>query len=268
MTQTSTQYTLFDSHCHLDFPAFDHDREEILATCRQQHINNICIPATQHSHWGRVITLAAHSSDPKCHTALGLHPYFIDEHQKSHLEVLSGACCQKGHKPVAIGEIGLDFSSPTLLASKDRQEYFFHEQLNIAKQNDLPVILHSRKAHDIILKALRQYKLPRGGIIHAFSGSEQQAMQYISLGFKLGFGGIITYERANKTRQLAANLPLSCIVLETDSPDMPLSGFQGERNSPTQLNKVLATFAALRPEPVAEIGISTTNNTKVIFNII
>ena len=123
----------------------------------------------------------------------------------------------------------------------------------MAKQFQLPVILHHRKSHDIILRQLRQYQLPKGGVIHAFSGSYQQAMQYIQLGFKLGVGGTITYERAVKTRAVMAKVPLDALVLETDAPDMPICGRQGQRNSPEYLPEILAVLALLRHEPIEQI---------------
>ena len=260
-------YSLFDSHCHLDFTDFDRDRTEILKLCADHKINHICIPSTQKTQWKRTLALASHHFQPQCHIALGLHPYFIANHQHSHLEALDQQLSKKKQGLIAVGEIGLDFSSPFLSEQKSEQALLFDEQLRIAAHHNLPVIIHARKSHDVILKKLRALKLNRGGIVHAYSGSEQQARQYIDLGFKLGFGGGVTYERAKKTRQLAANLPLASMVLETDAPDMPLSGFQGQRNSPCQLTLVLKVITELRQESICDIAIQTTRNAKTIFGI-
>ncbi|KEQ19803.1 hypothetical protein GZ78_08065 [Endozoicomonas numazuensis] len=250
---------MFDSHCHLDFPEFDKDREETLNQCWDERIRSICIPATEARFWPRILKLFNQKPDSvRRYVALGLHPYFLDSHKESHLDDLKESLKHHSETVSAVGEIGLDYA----LADSNRvqQHYYFVRQLAVADQFNLPVILHCRKAHDDILKQLRQFKLKNGGIVHAFSGSEQQARQYIELGFKLGFGGTITYERARKTRQLVATLPLSSLVLETDAPDMPMSGYQGQRNTPTQLPLVLRKIAELRASPVEEIAQATTEN--------
>ncbi|WOG26458.1 TatD family hydrolase [Endozoicomonas sp. 8E] len=250
---------LFDSHCHLDFPEFDHDRDETLEQCWLAGVRSICIPATEARYWSRVLKQVNYSPDSvRRFVSLGLHPYFLKSHRPQHLDELKVFLKRHSETVCAVGEIGLDFS----LTDSDRQQqhYYFIRQLELADQFKLPVILHCRKAHDEILKEIRQIKPERGGIVHAFSGSEQQAQQYIELGFKLGFGGTITYQRARKTRQLAASLPLSSIVLETDAPDMPMSGYQGQRNTPTLLPVVLEHLAQLRSSSTKEIAQATTEN--------
>ena len=258
---------LFDSHCHLIFSAFDHDRHRVLQNCIQLGIHDICIPSTCLNEWESIFQLASTYKLPKLYIALGLHPYFVANHDFSHLEALDKQLALNNPNLIAVGEIGLDFANPTAQANKEQQETLFNEQLNLARFYKQPVIIHARKSHDMILKRLRTLKLDKGGIIHAFSGSEQQAQQYIDLGFKLGFGGGVTYERAKKTRKLAASLPLSSVVLETDAPDMPLFGHQGKRNSPEKLPIILETIAQLRPEPIEEIALQTTKNAKTIFGI-
>ncbi|WP_062268623.1 TatD family hydrolase [Endozoicomonas arenosclerae] len=255
---------LFDSHCHLDFPEFDPDRDETLEQCWVKGVRSICIPATEARFWPRVLKLVNQTPDNvRRYVALGLHPYFLESHQKSHIDGLEQQLKQNLKTICAVGEIGLDYALKD--SDLDLQHWYLIKQLELADQFNLPVILHCRKAHDVILKQLRRVKLNRGGIVHAFSGSEQQARQYIDLGFKLGFGGTITYERARKTRQLATTLPLESIVLETDAPDMPMAGYQGQRNTPTRLPLILQQLAELRSCSVEEIALTTTENASSIL---
>ena len=256
---------LIDSHCHLDFPEFNPDRQQVISAAFEQGIEAICIPGTESRRWQPLLQMCTETTKPvRLYAALGIHPWFIDQHKPDDLQQLVKLLETKQYI-VAVGEIGLDFALQTV--SQKAQEFWFTEQLELARQFGKPVILHARKAHDLILKQLRQKPVKRGGIVHAFSGSEQQAYQYIEQGFCLGFGGGITYPRAKKTRALAASLPLSSLVLETDAPDMPLCGFQGQRNEPAQLTEVLKCLAELRPEPLAEIAGATRRNTLQILSI-
>ncbi len=266
---TNNQPSLFDSHCHLDFPDFNHDRGKLLKQCGSSGIRSLCIPSTQFTNWHDVINVVGRQNQegPEIYYGLGLHPFFITHHCSSHLEALENHLHRKSHHLVAVGEIGLDYNTQDLRDKREKQELYFDRQLDLANKHRLPVIIHARKSHDAILKILRKHMLEKAGIIHAFSGSEQQAKQYIDMGFKLGFGGVLTYERAKKTRKLASILPLTSIVLETDAPDMPLSGHQGERNSPLYLPKILSSLASLRHESKAEIACQTTQNTEAIFGI-
>ena len=263
---SNISFPLIDSHCHLDFPEFDADREAVVQAAYQNGVEAICIPATEASHWQPLIDLSETSSSPvTLFVALGIHPWFIPRNPATDLASLNQTVGMYHNQVVAIGETGLDFAIKE--PARNLQQTVFEQQLSIALKHQLPAIIHARKSHDQILKTLRQKQLPRGGIIHAFSGSEQQAYQYIDLGFKLGFGGGITYDRARKTRQLAASLPLQAIVLETDAPDMPLYGFQGKRNEPAQLTRVLATLTELRPESATEIAEITHRNTREILSL-
>ena len=251
---------LFDTHCHLDVADFDPDREQVLARCKQAGIRHIVIPAIAADGWDQLRTLA--DNDEGLYYALGLHPLFIDSHKEAHLEVLE-AGLQSG-TAVAVGEIGLDYYVTEL--DKSKQTRFFEAQLTLAKRFDLPVILHVRKAHDQVLTVLKRIKV-KGGIAHAFSGSRQQAEQYIQLGFKLGFGGMITYERSTKLRGLAKDLPIDSIVLETDAPDMTVAAHRGERNSPEYLVDCLNALSEIRAEPETYLAQMTTENAKSIFAI-
>ena len=259
-----TNSEMFDSHCHLDFEGFDFDRLLILDQCSQAGIKHICIPGVSAQTWPKLLSLISQSDSlVSLYPALGLHPYYQDQHQHCHLDKMSHLLNQNKGLIYAIGEIGLDFALPN--TDQKSQLFYFDQQLELAKQHRLPVIIHARKSHDRILQRLRKARLARGGIIHAFSGSMQQAEQYIDLGFKLGFGGGVTYERARKTRELARTLPLKAITLETDSPDMPLYGFQGQRNSPSQLPLIADTIAELRKISVAELIQQTTCNSFKVF---
>ncbi len=189
--------------------------------------------------------------------AIGLHPMYMQMHSQEHLEELD-VHAQNGNL-VGVGEIGLDY----FIKDGDRraQQHLFETQLEIAEHYGLPVLLHVRKAHDQVQATLRRKKFSHGGIVHAFSGSLQQAVNYIKLGFKISFGGTITYDRATKIRAVASSLPLESIVLETDAPDIPPRTHHGERNSPEYLPLILHALAELRPEPVAELAAQTTRNT-------
>lgn len=239
---------LFDTHCHFDFPAFDHDREALLDACRRQGVEGILLPGVEAVHWARLLELCRRY--PALYPSLGLHPGFVAGHREADLQRLD-ALLGEGQAR-AVGEIGLDFWEGR--EDEERQAYFFEAQLDLAKKHDLPVLLHVRKAHDQVLKRLRRWQLPRGGVAHAFSGSQQQAEQYVELGFRLGIGGPVTYPRAKRLRRQVCELPLTALVLETDAPDMPLCGRQGQRNRPDLLPRLLQTLAELRGEPVAQVA--------------
>ena len=245
--------TLIDTHCHLDAAEFDADRDTVATLAHAAGVQTIVVPAVQYANFNAV--LAVSQRYPGCVPALGLHPMYIDAHLPEHLVLLRAAI--ERQRPVAIGEIGLDFFVPNLDVAT--QEYYFTEQLKIARDFDLPVLLHSRRANDQVLKQLRLFGIQRG-IAHAFSGSLQQAEAFIRQGFKLGFGGAMTYTRASKLRRLAAELPLESIVLETDAPDMSPAWTPHQRNCPAQLPGIAASLAALRNCPVDIIAKTTTNN--------
>lgn len=248
-----------DTHCHLDVTAFDEDRGDVLAHCRSQGINQIVIPAIQADTWNNLLDLCI--SEKGLYPALGLHPVFIEKHHATDINKLE-ALLQTA-SPVAIGEIGLDFYLKEL--EQQQQVDLFEAQLQLAKNHNLPVILHVRKAHDQVLQLLKKHKV-KGGFSHAFNGSLQQAEQYINLGFKLGFGGTLTYENSTKIHQLAKSLPLEAIVLETDAPDMVVESHRGERNSPEYISDCLAALAKIRNESIDVIAKQTTQNAHEVIN--
>jgi TatD DNase family protein len=251
---------IIDTHCHLDFEIFDADREQILQDARDVGLIGIVVPGTHQQGWENLLSVcAAHDA---LYPAIGLHPMFLKQHKESDLGLLEQTIEQT--RPIAIGEIGLDARDSEL--DMDKQLFYFKQQLCVAQEKELPVILHILKAHDQALKILGNNPVC-GGTVHAFNGSLQQAEQYIGLGFKLGFGGMLTYERSSKLRKLAAELPLESIVLETDAPDMTVSQYQYERNSPVYLPYCLQALSEVRNEAPEVIAAQTTENAKSILKI-
>jgi TatD DNase family protein len=251
---------LFDTHCHLDVAEFDADRNAVLARARAVGVSRMVVPAVDAAGWPALVALCR--GEPGLYPALGLHPIYIDQHEDKHVAELR--TWVELERPVAIGEIGLDFFIQE--TDRKRQQEIFEAQLAVAEEFQLPVLVHVRKAHDLVLQSLKRFKLP-GGIAHAFNGSLQQAEQYLAMGFKFGFGGMLSYERSNKIRKMAAVLPLESIVLETDAPDMSPASHHGERNSPEYLPEVVAVLAKLRDMPVEEAASITTANALSLFGV-
>jgi len=249
---------LYDTHCHLDVEEFDPDRDAVIARARAAGVHDFLVPGIHRDGWPALIALCRRQ--PGCHPALGLHPVYLDRHTDAHLDDLADWLDRE--RPLAVGEIGLDFALKQL--DRDRQLQLFEAQLTLARDHRLPVVLHCRKAHDAMLDSLKRIRVP-GGICHAFNGSIQQAEQYIALGFKLGFGGMLTFERSSKLRRLAAELPLQAIVLETDAPDLTVASHQHQRNSPEYLPEVLAALAAIRDMDPATLAAQTTANAEQVF---
>lgn len=244
---------IIDSHCHIDVSEFDADRPEVLARSRAAGVTGMVIPGVDAAGWDKLLAVCA--AEPGLYPTLGLHPVYIGCHHDEHVDQLKARIAVQ--RPTAIGEIGLDYFVAGL--DRARQQTLFEAQLRIARDADLPVILHIRKAHDQVLATLRRFRV-RGGIAHAFNASAQQAQQFIELGFLLGFGGTMTYDRANRIRGLARAVPIEAIALETDAPDIPLSSHRGQRNSPEYLPECLTTLAQLRGVEVNEIARQTTQN--------
>ena len=262
-----------DTHCHLDAAEFGSSGPSVRAQAARNHVVQCVLPAVEVANFEAVRTLAHAGGDSY---ALGIHPLYVKAAQDADLDRLDAALKQHRHDPrlVAVGEIGLDLFVPELCASplRERQQLFFMAQLKLARQCDLPVILHTRRSVDQVLKGLRIVaRSDWHGIAHAFNGSAQQAQSFIDLGFKLGFGGAVTYERALQLRRLAASLPLDAIVLETDAPDMPPhwlyktaeqrnAGEAQGVNSPAELPSIAAVLAELRGISVADLAEATTRN--------
>ena len=243
-----------DTHCHLDAAEFSVTSDALVQEALAVGVSTIVVPSVDVSNFAAVQNICAQHA--ACAPAFGIHPMFVDRATPADLDVLR-EYLQK-HPPVAVGEIGLDFFVENF--DQEKQEFYFSAQLKLAQEFDLPVLLHIRKAQDTILKHLRRTPV-RGGIAHAFNGSPQQAAEFIKLGFKLGFGGAMTYPRATRLRELAATLPLDSIVLETDAPDIPPEFLpRGESNRPGYLPRIAGTLAELRNMPLAEIALITSAN--------
>lgn len=254
-------FTFYDTHCHFDFPPFTGDEEHSLALAAEAGVRKIIVPAIESGRFNRVLALA--QNYPALYAALGMHPIVIEKHDETGLAELEDLLRQKPEKLIAIGEIGLDLyrENPQL----DRQEFILGEQLKLAKRYDLPVLLHSRRTHDKLALHLKRHNLPRTGVVHGFAGSLQQAERFIAMGYRIGVGGTITYPRASKTRDVMARLPLSSLLLETDAPDMPLNGWQGQPNRPERAAKVFDALCELRPEPAEIIANALKNNADELF---
>ncbi|MCX7627482.1 MAG: TatD family hydrolase [Methylophilaceae bacterium] len=244
---------LIDTHCHLDAAEFDADRDAVAAAAHAAGVAAMVIPAVAKWNFAQVTEVCQRY--PGCWPAYGIHPLYVDRAVPEDLEALRAQLA--AGQPVAVGEIGLDFYVEGV--DRERQAFYFSEQLKLARKFDLPVILHVRRAIDAILQQLRRYKV-KGGIAHAFNGSRQQADEFMRLGFKLGFGGAMTYERALHLRELARTLPLDCIVLETDAPDIPPAWIGKGRNSPAELPRIAAVLAELRGVEVGCIMEKTGHN--------
>lgn len=247
---------LFDTHCHLDLPELAAEQHMHWQQAQQAGVVAVVIPAVQQSAWQNLLSLQQHHS--YWHIALGIHPWWAAEHSPDALAALDKLVTEHSSAIVAVGEIGLDFALDEATFAKQQQ--LFTAQLALAKQHNKPVILHHRKSQPQLLLELKRQQFSAGGILHAFSGSQQQGMAFTDLEFKLGIGGTITYERAEKTRNTVRKLPLECFVLETDAPAMPLAGYQGEVNTPAQLARVFDAFCQLRPEPRWQIAAQLWKN--------
>ena len=260
-----------DTHCHLDAPEFEPDRAAERERARTLGVQRCVLPAVQRSDWAGVQRLAHTHGDAY---ALGIHPLYVPQAELDDLQALDQALsdCRADPRLVAVGEIGLDFFVPALCepAMRERQWAFYMAQLKLARKHGLPVILHVRRSADLLLKGLRQVAVT-GGMAHAFNGSPQQAQAFIDLGFALGFGGAMTYERATQLRALAAALPAQALVLETDAPDIPpqwlyrtaearAAGVPQGRNSPAELPRIAQVLADLRGLPEAALASLTRSN--------
>lgn len=256
-------WRFIDTHCHFDFPPFTGDEHASLRQAGAAGIEKIIVPATEAANFARVLALAERFAP--LYAALGLHPIAIEQHTQDSLDRLQQALDDRPAKVVALGEIGLDLyrDDPQFA----RQEPLLEAQLRLAKRYDLPVILHSRRTHDQLAMHLKRQDLARTGVVHGFAGSLQQARRFVQLGYKIGVGGTITYPRASKTRDVMAQLPLSALLLETDAPDMPLNGFQGQPNRPERAVKVFDVLCELRPEPAEVIADALYRNTTSLFDL-
>lgn len=252
-----------DTHCHFDFAPFVGDEAESVRLANAAGVEKIIAVGVSAERFAGVIQLAERW--PAIYAALGTHPMAVAGFSDDHLVQLENYLHQRPEKLVAIGEIGLDLfiEDPQF----DKQIHMLSAQLKLAKRYDLPVILHSRRTHDKLAQQLKHHDLPRRGVVHGFAGSEQQALAFVRAGYAIGVGGTITYPRATKTRNTIARLPLTSLLLETDAPDMPLQGFQGQPNRPERVKKVWESLCELREESPDEIAATLRENTRLLFHI-
>lgn len=251
---------LVDSHCHLDASEFDVDREAVIERARAAGVQWQVVPAVTAASWPKLRVVCQQATG--LYPAYGLHPMFLDQHRPEHLPQLREWIEQE--RPCAIGECGLDFFVEGLDA--DLQQQYFVGQLRLAREFDLPVIVHARRAVDAVIAAIKQVGGLRG-VVHSFPGSPEQAAQLDKLGFLLGLGGPLTYDRAQRLQRLVAQMPLEQLLLETDAPDQPDAGIRGERNEPARLPVILETVARLRGQPAEDIAAQTTANAKRLFGL-
>jgi len=286
-----------DSHCHLDFSEFEDKLPQLLSQCQLNNINRLIVPSVNPEHWQRVISLSARAQSTQTNSTvriapcLGIHPWFVIlqdsvANNKStnrkpdknfdldfYEQQLKQIVKKHRSKIVAIGECGIDVFKAKKNTNNEQvlndnlilQQAFFEMQLHIAQENNLPVVIHHCQSHQLILPLLKKTTPQKAGVIHAFSGSYQQAKAYVDLGYKLGIGGTITYPRSKKTINAVKRLPLSSLLLETDAPAMPPFGQQGLANTPLNLLTVFKALSVIRDEPEAVIAEQIESNVAALF---
>ncbi len=251
---------LIDTHCHLDFSDFDHDRGEIITRSKAIGIDAIILPAIARDNWAAVKTLAA--NHPEIHPAYGLHPCFLDRHMLADLQQLDLWLAE--NPAIAVGECGLDYRDQD--ADRELQQQLFSGQLALAEKYGLPIIIHAVKALSDVISLLKKY--PKvGGVLHSFSGSIEQAEILYQQGFVFGIGGPVSWENARKIKRMVAQLPLDAIVLESDAPDQPPENYRGQRNQPDWIVDVVEEIARLHSISSSEVAELTTANAERVFNL-
>lgn len=259
-SEPSLAPALVDSHVHTDDERFEHDRDLVLQSARAAHIMAQIIPAVSRRLWPRVKLLCSQHSD--LFACYGLHPCFCNEHSTEDIDEL-GTWLGREH-PVAVGECGLDYH--TAGGDKALQQRLFAAQLALAREFNLPIVIHAYKAVEDVIRMIRSSG-HSSGVVHSFNGSSQQAHRLIDLGYKLSFGGAVTFERAKRLRQLFSQLPLEAILLETDAPDQPDTYHNGQRNQPAYLVDVWRNLSKLREESADDIAWVTSRNAITLFRL-
>ncbi|MEE9320790.1 MAG: TatD family hydrolase [Granulosicoccus sp.] len=251
---------LIDVHVHTDDERFKGDRASVLAAARKANIIAQVVPSVSQRLWPRVKAVCADQTD--LYACYGLHPCFHDEHRDTHVEELAQWLGRE--RPVAVGECGLDYQIAG--ADKAHQQRLFSAQLALAREFDLPIVIHARKAVEDVIRMIRSSGHYRG-LIHSYSGSVQQARRLIDLGYKLSFGGPVTFDRARRLRELVSQLPLEAILLETDAPDQPDARHHNQRNEPAYLVDIWHTISELRKEDAKTVADTTTANAIQLFSL-
>lgn len=252
--------SFIDAHCHLDFDTFDDDRAQVLQRAADNNISDMIIPGTQRIYWDKISRLC--TEYPQLHACYGLHPYWVNNHEQHDLEQLNDYI--ENHRPVAIGECGLDFRVQQ--ADKNTQLKFFESQLDVAINHQLPVVIHSVKATETVIQTIRKFN-KLSGMIHSFSGSIEQARQLIDLNFFISISGSATYDKANRIKQVIKSIPLTSLLIETDAPDQPDQEHHNKRNEPAYLINTALLIAELRGESLDNIARQTTINARKLFSI-
>ncbi len=253
-------HELIDSHSHLDVDEFDTDRDAVIDRARAVGVARQIIPAISRAGFQKLKSLC--SNVDGLFAAYGMHPAYLDEHREGDVEHL--ADWLQDEQAVAVGECGLDYYVEGL--DLDRQRAMFNAQLGLAKELDLPVIVHALRAVEDVILALRRVGGLRG-VVHSYGGSAEQAQRLWEMGFHIGMGGPVTYPRARRLREIVASIPIEFLLLETDAPDQPLSTHRGARNEPAYLVEVLAVIASLRNADPAEVAAATTRNAVELFRL-
>lgn len=251
---------LIDSHCHLDFPVFDADREAVMQRAFDKGIEAIVVPGTERAHWPRIAGLC--NTDHRLHACYGLHPWWVEHHDESDLDTLPGWCEQ--HTAVAIGECGLDFRPGQ--ASQQKQMHFFERQLSIASELGLPAVIHAVNATEQVIGILKRFP-DVSGMMHSYSGSLEQARQLVDSGFYISLGARICDPNAKKLRRVAREISLPALLLETDAPDQPPIHHKGQRNEPAWLHDTLDALAKLREQSAESLAQATTANARRLFRL-
>lgn len=254
---------LIDTHTHLDFPEFDEDRSAVLQRSQLAGVQRMVVLGVSTDNWSRLWQLVEQT--PMLYGALGLHPVYLAQHPSQAITQLRDWLQRlAGHaKLCAVGECGLDYFLPEL--DKQQQQQLFEAHIQLAIEFELPLLLHVRRAHAPCIATLKRFKPMRGGIIHAFSGSAEEAREYIRLGFKLGLGGAATWPQALRMHRVIAQLPEHAIVLETDSPDMAPAMYAGQRNSPEHLPAICQALAHLRSTSAEQLAQLSSDNACQLF---
>lgn len=253
-------HAVVDSHVHLDHAAFTDDRAQVVARARACGVDALIVPAVDRDGWTGIRRLCA--TNDSVFAAYGLHPLFVARHVPADVQALDAWL--DGGDAVAVGEIGLDFQAQA--PDRDVQRLFFQAQLQLARERDLPVIVHARGALEEVILTLRASGGLRG-VVHSFSGSQEQAWRLWDMGFCLGIGGPVTYDRAQRLRRIVATMPVEFLLLESDAPDQPDAGIRGQRNEPARVAAIAECIAGLRGEPLSALAAATTANARRLFGI-
>lgn len=252
---------IIDSHCHIDFADFDNDRQQVIERAMASGVSQMIVPGVQQNSWSRIRDYCQQFDI--LHPCYGLHPYFIEQHTPADLDLLRNWL--EENTAVAVGECGLDFFLKEL--DRQQQQFYFEQQLQIALEFNLPVVVHARKSTEAVIDAIKKRPGLRG-MIHSYSGSYEQAIKLINLNFYLSFGGPVSFEKATRLRKLVQSLPIESLLVETDAPDQAGQNAAGQRNEPAFIREVVATIATLHQLDFDEVAQITRENANQLFQLV